>query len=243
VRLSNRLSTIQSIAEHAHKQYNYDYIWDTCCDHGQLGAGLLKNGISSKLFFVDIVPELMASLEQNLNQFFPNQKHQWRVLCEDVSCLHLNGVENPSGKHLIIIAGVGGDLMLEFITQLNQQFPDLSLDFLLCPVHHQFSLRSQLRKMEFSLRHEEVLEDNQRFYEVLLVTSDSTNQLPLISVAGETFWQYKTVSEQKVLERYLSKTIEHYKRMQKGNSKLADSALVAYESVKIEKASLQFTSK
>ena len=180
MRLSNRLSTIQSIAEHAHKQYNYDCIWDTCCDHGQLGAGLLKNGISSKLFFVDIVPELMANLEQNLNQYFPNQKHQWRVLCEDVSCLPLNREENPNDKHLIIIAGVGGDLMLEFITQLNQRFADLSLDFLLCPVHHQFSLRSQLREMELSLLHEEVLEDNHRFYEVLLVTTSSTNQLPKI---------------------------------------------------------------
>lgn len=243
MRLSNRLSTIQSIAEHAHKQYNYDYIWDTCCDHGQLGAALLKNGISSQLFFVDIVPELMANLEQNLKQFFPNQQHQWQVLCEDVSCLPLNRIEKPNGKHLIIIAGVGGDLMLEFITQLKQRFPDLALDFLLCPVHHQFSLRNQLRKMEFSLHHEEVVEENRRFYEVLLVTTASLPQSQKVSVVGEALWQYQTATEQNMLERYLSKTLEHYKRMQKGNSNLADSALASYERVKIEKASLQFTSK
>ena len=271
VKLSDRLGTIQSIAEQYHKQFEYDYIWDTCCDHGQLGAALLKNGISSQLFFVDIVPELVANVELNLKQYFPNQTNQWHTLCEDVSSLPLDKAANINGKmavsskaaddvrHLIIIAGIGGDLMLEFITQLNQRFPDLALDFLLCPVHHQFALRKQLKEMEFRLRHEVVLEENNRFYEVLLVTNDvkpkgtkhtkfmnsegefvttgSSSQPKRIDVAGEALWFYKTENEKSILERYLTKTLTHYRRMQKGNNEFANTAIAAYERVKIENGS------
>ena len=106
----------------------YDHIWDCCCDHGLLGAALLARSAAPSIHFVDIVPELMRELENKLHRFHPKNAQsnsQWQTHCIDASSLPL---QKFSGKHLVIIAGVGGDLMTDLVREIYQKNPTSNIN-------------------------------------------------------------------------------------------------------------------
>lgn len=221
LKISKRLQQIEAMAT-----LPYQHIWDCCCDHGLLGFALLSRQISrqqsgqasSIIHFVDIVPDLMGKVQQKLEHFYPDSK--WKAHCLDVAKLPLTQYQ---GKHLVIIAGVGGDLMMQFISAINQQHKNLNIDFLLCPVHHQFALRQKLIALNFNLIDEVLIEENQRFYEILLVSSlseisgeelgDKNNK---ISAVGDKIWQSTADKQSAISAKYLRKTLNHYQRIQQG---------------------------
>ncbi|PMH44614.1 SAM-dependent methyltransferase [Vibrio sp. 10N.286.49.B3] len=236
MKLSKRLQQIESMVGS-----EYQHIWDCCCDHGYLGAALLSRPVKSMVHFVDIVPKLMLELEENLQRFFPKNPHEessfskdlsnrWQVHCHDVAALPLQ--EYP-GKHLIIIAGVGGDLMMTFIAALHENHPSLDFDLLLCPIHHQYHLRQQLQQLNFSLNAEYLIEDNQRIYEVLFVSNES-NDLAPVSTTGESIWQPDNQKQADVAQRYLDKTLVHYQKMQRNNKNDVQNIVDAYKLITIK---------
>jgi tRNA (adenine22-N1)-methyltransferase len=228
LKLSNRLQQIEKMVTS-----QYSHIWDCCCDHGLLGCALLSrldaNDIPSNIHFVDIIPELMAELEIKLHRFYTDTT--WETHCQDVAKLPLAQYD---GKHLVIIAGIGGDLMIEFIEAIYHQHKNVNLDFLLCPVHHQFSLRSKLIELDFSLTDEVLVEENKRFYEIILVSSTS-NKSRRINPVGDKIWQSESKQQTEVVDKYLKKTLKHYQRMQQGfqqgNAKNVQHIIDAYHGV------------
>jgi tRNA (adenine22-N1)-methyltransferase len=254
LKLSKRLQQLDKLVT-----TNYDHIWDCCCDHGFLGSALLTRQAANIIHFVDIVPELMSALNYKLNQFYPEQnlnaqagydkstsnkvfdESLWKTHCIDVNTLPL---QQYQGKHLVIIAGVGGDLMSEFVTSICQQHPQLHIDFLLCPVHHQYTLRKQLSNLDLTLKQEVLIEENKRFYEALLLSSatmllssaiNSSHKPNLkLTLAGESLWQAKNEQEYKTAQQYLSKTLQHYRRIQQGGRVDVASIIEDYEAVKIK---------
>lgn len=191
----------------------YDHIWDCCCDHGLLGAALLARSAAPNIHFVDVVPELIHELEHKLHQFYPKHTEstsQWQTHCMDVTALPL---QKFNGKHLVIIAGVGGDLMTELVSSIYQKNPACDMDFLLCPVHHQFTLRQKLIQLNFSLITETLIVENQRFYEILLVSTANISSSK-INPIGNLIWQSNTPEQAKITTDYLQKTLDHYKRRQ-----------------------------
>lgn len=224
MKLSKRLKTIEKMITS-----DYTHIWDCCCDHGSLGMSLLMKRTAPNIHFVDIVPKLMAKIDHTLEQYFVKCPSNWTTHCIDVAKLPLT---QYTGKHLIIIAGVGGDLMIEFINAITKKHSELDIDFLLCPIHHQFALRRQLITLNFSLKNEVLIEDNKRFYEVLLVNSIPNTQHK-INLVGDIIWQSNTVEQAITAKRYLAKTLSHYRRIQQGNSTNVDSILSAYLTVNL----------
>lgn len=222
IKLGKRLQQIESMVTEP-----YDHIWDCCCDHGLLGAALLTRQAAAHIHFVDIVPELMCELESKLNQFYTitaESTSQWQVHCTDVSELPL---QEHNGKHLVIIAGVGGDLMTELVKAIYQKNPLVDIDFLLCPVHHQFALRQQLIALDFSLKTEALMAENHRFYEILLV-STASNLHTKIDPIGSLIWKSKTSEHAKMATDYLQKTLAHYQRMQLSQDKDMQGVIDAY---------------
>lgn len=220
MKLSKRLKLIESMVSP-----HYDHIWDCCCDHGYLGASLLDKQNVETVHFVDIVPELMQNLENKLKAFY--DLHNWQTHCLDVSHLPL---QDYKGKHLVIIAGVGGDLTAQFIANINAQHPNLDIDYLVCPVHHLFTLRAKLNELKLGLVQEALVEDNKRYYEVLLLSSKQ-NQQP-VSAVGEQIWQAENATQLDVAEQYLKQTLSHYQRIAKGKNNDVAHIITAYEQVK-----------
>jgi len=217
MKLSSRLDTIKNkVTKH------YDHIWDCCCDHGQLGVALLASQPKSVIHFVDVVDELMVELESQLQKHASAIQPQWKVHCMDVAKLPL--VENK--KNLIIIAGVGGDLLIELVRSIQLRNSDTELEFILCPVLHNYMVRSDLIKMGFGLISETLLKENKRFYEVLHVSNQAAKSLTVI---GSEMWDLSDGDHQE----YLNKTISHYQRME-ANPRCMDRVSELYESLMFE---------
>ncbi|MCL9776597.1 tRNA (adenine(22)-N(1))-methyltransferase TrmK [Vibrio sp. S4B1] len=208
---------------------NYTHIWDCCCDHGFLGAALLDRNAAQHIHFVDIVPKLMAALEDKLQQFYSASSSEYYVHCIDVATIPLSKYK---GRHLVVIAGVGGDLMMDFVSRLNRDHPQLEIDFLLCPVHHQYALRQTLIKNGLRLINESLVEENRRYYEVMLVTNDS-KQGDVISPVGKQLWQTNSSEQTELAANYLDKTLRHYERIQSGGKSDVAAILKDYRQVSI----------
>jgi tRNA (adenine22-N1)-methyltransferase len=211
---------------------DYTHIWDCCCDHGFLGASLLSHKVAPNVHFVDIVPELITNVENKLQQFYQKAASHWQTHCIDVAKLPLHKYQ---GNHLVIIAGVGGDLMIHFINHIYQQHPDLKIDFLLCPVNQQYTLRETLIALKFSLKNEALVAENGRYYEVILTSTkcDESNLVNSgvskpISPVGQDIWQATNTQQALVVKKYLEKTLNHYKRIQQGGTENVDHIINAY---------------
>ena len=249
MKLSQRLKQLDNMTVDG-----YDHIWDCCCDHGLLGAALLSRSAANCIHFVDIAAPLMAELEARLSQFFPSSsvlspdisnltsnrtlnktsestQPLWRTHCMDVAQLPL---AEYSGRHLVIIAGVGGDLMQRIMAQLLKRHPQLPLDFLLCPVHHQYAVRQQLQCLNFSLQEERLLRENGRYYELLRVSSPASpsySQGKVIHSVGDDIWQCNTPAQMDVVQTYLTKVLTHYQRIQDGGNTDVTAILQRYRLV------------
>lgn len=227
IKLGKRLRQIETmVSEH------YDHIWDCCCDHGLLGAALLARQAAAHIHFVDQVPGLMHELKHKLTQFYPATTEScsdWQTHCIDVKTLPLHEF---NGKHLVLIAGVGGDLMTELVAAIYQKNPTLDIDFLLCPVHHQFTLRQQLIQLDFSLKNEILITENQRFYEILLVSTNNNPHAKIHSV-GKLIWQSSTPEQCDIAKNYLQKTLAHLKRLQLNPKAEVQHIIEAYNAINI----------
>ncbi|RZK11165.1 MAG: SAM-dependent methyltransferase [Flavobacterium sp.] len=228
MKLGKRLRQIESmVTEH------YDHIWDCCCDHGLLGAALLARHAGDVIHFVDVVPELINQVETKLTHFYSQETSstsaaKWQVHCMDVGELLL---QPHDAKHLVIIAGVGGDLMSELVKSIYQRNLTADYDFLLCPVHHQFTVRQQLIQLDFSLRTEVLVMENQRYYEVLLVSKATSKIQPTIQAVGSLIWQSETPEQLNTASGYLNKTLSHYQRMQLNSGTDVQAIIDAYNAV------------
>lgn len=228
MKLNNRLKRIKSMIPYSH----YTHIWDCCCDHGLLGAALLSQATAPNIHFVDIVPEIMSLLKSKLQRFYQNSLSNWESHCLDVSELPITQYK---GKNLVIIAGMGGDSITQLVNSINSNHPATNIDFLLCPVHHQFTLRQQLIQLEFKLINETLVEENNRFYEIMLVSSHVNVDIEqtTISPVGELIWQTDSAEQLKTAINYLNKTLNHHQRMQQGKNVDNQHIIDAYRSVTI----------
>lgn len=209
----------------------YNVVWDCCCDHGLLGFKILDNGLIKQVNFVDVVPELIDQLSQKLIKYADQlpADSRWQTWCIDVAKISLESnvelgthcvssnfsISEPvvhdrdSPAHLIIISGVGGELMIDILTGMMQRYSGHNIDFLLCPVQHTYKLRLTLIDLGFKLKQEQLVIENNRGYELMLI-----NQMygePL-SVTGNKLWLPEVGHE-----AYLSKLINHYQKINKNN--------------------------
>ena len=209
----------------------YAVVWDCCCDHGLLGFKILADGLVKHVNFVDVVPEITQQLHQKLST---NAHHlpgdiSWKVLCENVGELALLDDQKAHAKNvhqLVIISGVGGELMIEMLENLMTRYKCMDIDFLLCPVQHTYKLRTSLIKLNFKLIREQLVVENNRGYELILVNQVGDRR---IDVTGSELWQPTSAHQD-----YLSKLITHYQRSLLSKNidiSMYESALQDYTSI------------
>jgi tRNA (adenine22-N1)-methyltransferase len=196
VKLGRRLRQLDTMLEQ-----QYSIIWDCCCDHGLLGMSLLQRKFAEKVVFVDILSPQMALLEQDLQERFSADDFNWQVICQDVKDLDVPEVESQ----LFIIAGVGGNKTIQFIESLCAAMPGLPFDLLLCSVHGNYAVRKALIEHGFGLKQEQIILENNRFYEAIYVSQNSTQ--PIVAT-GSSMWDELDSDHQK----YWQKTLAHYRK-------------------------------
>ena len=227
IKLSQRLQKIKALITKP-----YTHIWDCCCDHGLLGLSLLDERQAKTVHFVDIVPDLLNKIEQTLKQFWQGHREDWQVHCMDAGILPIaQYTQNKAeDKHLIIIAGIGGDLMMQLLDSLHRITTRYQVEFILCPVHHNYKVREYLIAHRFGLINESLVFENNRGYEVLHVASFSMQ--PLVET-GSLMWDF---SNSLHLD-YLYKTIAHYQRLANNPDNKVDYVIKQYQQLLPDAAS------
>lgn len=210
MKISKRLGGIDAMVIN-----RYQHIWDCCCDHGQLGMRLLERDAAEQIHFVDKVPVIMESLERRLTHRFGEHNDQWQLYTIDVFTLPIDNYALEQ-SHLIIIAGVGGELSLQIVQKLLKSYPQHRLDFILCPLRHQYNLRKGLAQLSLTLIDEELLKEQKWYYEIihvannnaLLGTGESRRLDRPIVATGSLLWENSNALHQ----AYLGQIIGHYQR-------------------------------
>ncbi|MDO6526347.1 tRNA (adenine(22)-N(1))-methyltransferase TrmK [Motilimonas sp. 1_MG-2023] len=219
MKLSKRLTAIAD-----HVNLAYPHIWDCCCDHGYLGRVILDKVLEqekpAKVHFVDCVANITAPLLSQLQQQGIDSRY-WQVHCIDVADLPLQPLINQ--RHCVVLAGVGGELTLQLVTALLEQFPDHDIEFVLCPVHHQYALRQGLIALDLKLVAEQLIDENGRFYEILVVNKQGQHRLYEV---GSLMWQH---TESRHLA-YLQAKIKHYQRLGLGGQS-STGIITAYQNL------------
>lgn len=223
IQLGVRLQTLyELILDRQRPTRRYDQIWDCCCDHGYLGRALLSADCCEQVIFVDQVPHIMDRLADRLRTV----KSGFQLITGDAGKLPLASEKSQ----LVILAGVGGEQLVEMLIDLETLNPGASVDYLLCPVNHTRALRQYLHQnpQRFKLFHERILCDRGRFYEVLFTTyHDSSVTEAKISLSGE-MWDFSLADHQ----TYHAKLLRYYRaRLRNDPDGLAAQALKDYQSL------------
>lgn len=211
--LSPRLETLASLIEK-----EYDHIWDCCCDHGFLGRSLMDRYPNSVVHFVDQVDSIIRQLQEALSSSCDLSK-RWQVYCMDLNDLIL---PNSKESHLVIIAGVGGDLIAQFVENILKNNPGQRIDFLLCPIRQIYWLRGCLNDLGLGVIDEKIVSDKGLFYELLYISTSSDRPL---SKTGDRMWDFTLTEHQ----AYIEQILKHYQSMRKGRPEEAASALSDYQ--------------
>lgn len=203
--LGARLKAILNLVAAEQQKNPYTTIWDCCCDHGYLGLKFLSENLCEKIVFVDQVPHIIEQLKTRLDGF---NSDQYKLLTADAGDLRFNRQE----RHLVIIAGVGGECTVDIISAIEGNNPDVNIDYIFCPSTSQKELRKYLIVQNFGMAFENIVCENKRYYEMLYVKSRATaDDLPCVSETC-TAWDESDVDHQ----HYLSKLALHEHKKSSG---------------------------
>ncbi|MDG2502214.1 MAG: tRNA (adenine(22)-N(1))-methyltransferase TrmK [Porticoccaceae bacterium] len=210
----SRLSHLANMVESP-----YTTIWDCCCDHGLLGMSLLRDQYAEELIFVDVVEDILANLTTQLERSFPQDQYSWQVRCEDIN----NIIVPPVDSQLFIIAGVGPHQTIEFINSLCASAPDTIFDLLICCVHGSYSVRQALIKKGYGLKNEQIIFENNRFYEAIYVSKKVADKT--IVNTGSQMWNWSDP----VHQDYWHRVVGHYRQKAKSDPEQFQPIVKHYE--------------
>lgn len=151
----------------------------------------------------------MAHLIENINDELNNDPRfasssRWFTHTLDSAQLPLQ----KNQTHLVIIAGVGGDLLLKLVQDILKKHPkNTKIDFILCPVRQLHKVRFGLTELNLRLIDEQLIKEFAQYYEVLHVSNHKEGKD--ISLIGECMWDLNRHTDQE----YLAKNIKHYGNM------------------------------
>jgi len=201
-----------------------DHLWDCCCDHGFLGQELMLRYPDVEVHFVDITPSIIDRLKDRLCIEMPNGR--WQTHCCDAALLPVTDTGDDA-RHIVMIAGVGGDLMLDIVRSLARIFAGRKVQYLLCPVYHTYKLREGLRELGLGLLDERLVTEKGRCYEVISVALDGAQD---VSAVGSTMWNFDDREHQS----YYQSLVSHYQRVADGGREGAREILQQYQSLAAE---------
>ena len=196
--LGPRLQALFDLVVHAQADSTYERIWDCCCDHGFLGIRIVAEQLCDELIFVDQIDKIMQQLQERLDFL---SLRNYCTLTADVNQLQFSSKQ----RHLVILAGVGGENIVTMMRTIARNNPDSQIDYLLCPATTQFNLRHYLASQHFSLEHEAFICEKNRHYEIIYVTACADAARVKVSLTG-AMWQ----ADNRDHHNYLNKLKRHY---------------------------------
>ncbi len=172
-----------------------DYIYDICCDHGQIGMSLLPHHF---VHFIDQIPSITEELIKRLIATDIPIRDKYKVSTESATKSQYISTNNTC----YILAGIGGVLACEIISRIDEVYQDG--DYILVSVHKNvIQVRNHLNNLGYRLTQELLVKDNDKYYEILLVSKIGADNITEI---GSLMWQ----KADKLHMEYLLMQIDYY---------------------------------
>ena len=165
--LSLRLQTLCDAAQPC------DSLCDVGCDHGYVSIELAKTGKAKKVLALDINEGPLMSASYNVREAGLSDKIETRL------SNGLHNIKEGEAFDVILIAGMGGRLMREILSE-GKSTVDGASQLLLQPQSEIFLVRKFLRETGFGIRREICLKDAGKYYFII----DAGRDVPVS--AGDT---------------------------------------------------------
>ncbi|NLY20968.1 MAG: SAM-dependent methyltransferase [Tissierellia bacterium] len=196
LKLSNRMQKIVSLIEKT------DVVADVGTDHGYIPNYLIENGIAKLVYATDISAD---SLGKNIE--FSKLRGNSDSIISRVGD-GLKPIENEK-INTVIIAGMGGILISQIIEN-SIEFARGIEYFILQPMTASYELRYYLYQNDFNILREEIVEDNDKIYEIMYVKNGEKDlKSPVFLRYGENLIKEKN----DVLIKLLTRNIESNKNI------------------------------
>lgn len=201
--LDQRLSAIVDLVGRA------DTVVDVGCDHGYVANYLVEEKLAEKVYATDISE---PSLRKN-ERFAYMRGNDQRV----ISFLG-DGLVPLKGKDydLVIIAGMGGDLIIKILEEAFDQIKDKTL--VLQPMTQRDSLRKYLVAKGFKIQKELIVRDKNKFYEIMKFIPGKDPGSTCDYLFGQNLLDEKNPVLKEYLETLLEKTESYIKKASQSQS-------------------------
>lgn len=196
--LSKRLQTIASFVTDGYR------LADIGTDHGYIPIYLTKKGRCPRAFAMDLNPQPLKRAKQHILE-----EHAQ----EQVQCILSDGLNQlPKGEvDSIVIAGMGGDLMMRILENGWDKLFDVK-ELILSPQSHWEKVRHFLHDRNFRILREAFLEEDGKYYVVLRAVfgTETYEKECFYRFGAELLW-----NKDPVLLEFLNREYEKYSRIQK----------------------------
>ena len=182
---------------------------DVGCDHGYVANYLVEEKLAKKVYATDISE---PSLRKN-ERFAYMRGNDQRVIS-----LLGDGLEPLKDKDydLVIIAGMGGDLIIKIIEESFDQVKDKTL--VLQPMTQRDSVRKYLVAKGFKIQEEKIVRDKNKFYEIMKFIPGKDPGSTCDYLFGQNLLEAKDPVLKEYLEILLEKAESYIKKASQSQS-------------------------
>lgn len=174
--LSSRLAKLSSYS------INQSIIWDIGCDHGDLGLSFLNSPQVKEIHLVDPSLKVVNVLKEKLKDSYITVP---KVLIEQKKGQE---IKIESENNVFFIAGMGGKEIRHIVEHLLKFINDSSI-IVLSPHKNILELREFLHHSSVSLMDEDLVFENEHFYQVLALRPNQSIIRNKVSIFGDLIWK------------------------------------------------------
>ena len=215
LRLSPRLSSIaERIRGACEGRERSAVLYDVGCDHAHVPIRLLKEGCVARAVLMDVAEGPLKKAEENLARFGMADAGNAVLIRSDglLNC----PLPDPDCCNVLLISGMGGALITSILLSASADRPEVlkSFDALVLEPQTEFHLvRRALRALGFVIADEDFVEDEGKYYPVILAkkregdNSFSGEAEGLMLEAQDRFGPVLLRKKHPVLKRFLTERI------------------------------------
>jgi tRNA (adenine22-N1)-methyltransferase len=197
---------------------------DIGCDHAYVAIHLYHKGLVETIYASDIKPGPIKTAKKNI------EKYQCQKYIKTVLADGLDGVINK-GVETYIIAGMGGEMIVEILRQHRDKFSDDNI-FILQPMSSIEDLRKYLYHHQFMITDEQLCMDGNKLYHVMVVRLGNSKSADDVHYyIGERL----VLRKDPLLEELLQRRIKEHEGILKGLERTNDRTKLSAISDRIQK--------
>ncbi len=178
---------------------------DIGCDHGKTSVLAIINGKAKRVIASDISQPSLSKAVRLARQYDLSEQIDFRV-GNGLSVLKKNEADT------IVIAGVGGELMVRILSD-GKEMLSIHPNLVLAPNNREAMVREWMMHNQYSSQAEKLVKQNGKFYQVISAVRGKPEELsPIEKEIGRQILSYKTTE----LIEYLGHKLNQANRAMRG---------------------------